>query len=765
MTHEVPAVLPLAQVGGSDRASAGGKAAMLGELRRRGFEVPDGVVLTLVHKVPAGPAPLTETVDEAVLDELDDARTRLGGRVAVRSSAPDEDGTGRSAAGRYVTVLDVADRAGLAAAVRECRASAGSSGAPIAVLVQRMVSADSAGVAFTADPVTGERDLVVIVAGEPGSVTDGGAGRQWRLRGCAGARAAAELDGPAARRLRCRDAPVRPVPRHPSALPDGPLDPPISSPTSLDGAFKPGPDPAPATIREIARIAAAAAEVVGGPTDLEWAVRDGKVHVLQARPMTGLPDPVRWRSPLPGGWLRNFRIGEWLPGPVTPLFESWFVTAVEDGVRRRAAREAGLVMRAPLHVVVHGWYFHAPVGIAPIRALLGVLPRRPDFALGAALVRFRPEWTERLVVRRRFTARWAGEVRPAYDAACDRLAGAVASDPDPAALVEEIDRIADAVAAVVWSLSMVGGFAWKVEAVLAQLLARSIPAVAAVEIAAWLAQPPARAPIAGPPAAVPSLDWYHPVADLRGPAAVPPRRTGPDIDGARTVAGRWRWRRVERLAALAARYSGLREEQAADLPRPWPALRAAVARLGVAAAASGALADPDDVWFLRRDELFGALGGASAAPPDLPARRARWLAGHRLTPPLQLGRLPGPVRGLLPRPAGPVHGALVAGQPASPGRACGAVLVAADLAQAQRLTDGQVLVAPLVTPAWLPVLARAAAVVVDGGTVAAHAAVVCRELGVPMVVATGDATVRLVSGETVVVDGGEGTVRATAPAA
>jgi pyruvate,water dikinase len=86
--------------------------------------------------------------------------------------------------------------------------------------------------------------------------------------------------------------------------------------------------------------------------------------------------------------------------------------------------------------------------------------------------------------------------------------------------------------------------------------------------------------------------------------------------------------------------------------------------------------------------------------------------------------------------------------------------VAADLADAARLDAGQILVTPLVTPAWLPVLARAAAVVVDGGTTAAHAAIVCRELGVPLVVATRDATRRLLDGETITVDGAVGTVTA-----
>ena len=148
-------VLPLTAVGGSGASAVGGKAAWLGALLRADLPVPDGVVLRA--DAPA----------DAALDALDAARERLGGRVAVRSSAADEDLATGSAAGRYLTVLDVTDRAALAAAVAACRASGGAQGAGMAVVVQAQVAADMTGVAFTADPVTGDRDVVVVVAGTP----------------------------------------------------------------------------------------------------------------------------------------------------------------------------------------------------------------------------------------------------------------------------------------------------------------------------------------------------------------------------------------------------------------------------------------------------------------------------------------------------------------------------------------------------------------------------------------------------------------------
>jgi phosphoenolpyruvate synthase/pyruvate phosphate dikinase len=75
-----------------------------------------------------------------------------------------------------------------------------------------------------------------------------------------------------------------------------------------------------------------------------------------------------------------------------------------------------------------------------------------------------------------------------------------------------------------------------------------------------------------------------------------------------------------------------------------------------------------------------------------------------------------------------------------------------------RFQPGEVLVAQATAPAWTPLFARAAAVVTDGGTLAAHASLVAREYGIPAVVATSDATARLADGQIVLVDGSAGMV-------
>ena len=106
--------------------------------------------------------------------------------------------------------------------------------------------------------------------------------------------------------------------------------------------------------------------------------------------------------------------------------------------------------------------------------------------------------------------------------------------------------------------------------------------------------------------------------------------------------------------------------------------------------------------------------------------------------------------------------ALVTGLAASPGEGSGAVRVLHDPAEAKHLRDGEVLVAPMTNPDWVPAMRRAAAVVTDGGGMTCHAAVVARELGVPCVVGTGDATRVLADRTLVTVDGTKGEVRAGA---
>ncbi len=108
-------------------------------------------------------------------------------------------------------------------------------------------------------------------------------------------------------------------------------------------------------------------------------------------------------------------------------------------------------------------------------------------------------------------------------------------------------------------------------------------------------------------------------------------------------------------------------------------------------------------------------------------------------------------------------GVLVQGLAASPGVVTGPVRILRDPQDGYLLQAGEVLVAPMTNPDWVPTLRRAAAVVTDGGGMTCHAAIVSRELGVPAIVGARTATTALRDGELVTVDGARGTVEAAAP--
>jgi pyruvate, water dikinase len=101
---------------------------------------------------------------------------------------------------------------------------------------------------------------------------------------------------------------------------------------------------------------------------------------------------------------------------------------------------------------------------------------------------------------------------------------------------------------------------------------------------------------------------------------------------------------------------------------------------------------------------------------------------------------------------------LLRGLGGAPGRAAGVARVLSTLDDAARLNDGDVLVTHMTSPDWLPLLRRAGAIVTDSGGMTCHAAIVSRELGIPCVVGTGEATSKLRDGEIVTVDAGRGVV-------
>lgn len=495
-------------------------------------------------------------------------------------------------------------------------------------------------------------------------------------------------------------------------------------------------------------------------------------------PLGELTEPVSWEPPAAGAWSRDFRLGEWLGDPVTPLFESWLLTGIEDRMHRDYGELLGVKPPQPTHIVLNGWYFYG----------LNFMPARPAAMLTMMVRHILP----RLLLRPRRTAiafpplarfgvalrerEWRTTVRPRYRALAMEAADRVDS-ATPAQLVDMIDELTDAAGHYFTSLTMVAGYASKAQIPLARFyLAYLAPRIGGshLDLLAGVSDEP---PVAAAHA-VRTLDWAEPTlgeaeaepdpvrvrarhAEARARRSEAEARAVAALQKDPKLLGRFR-----KLLAEAQRYAVVREDLVAEFTVPWPVLRRAVSRLGSTLKGAGAIEHEDDVLFLRRDELVAALDDRSASFGIVAAdRRRQWERQRRLLPPLRLGTMPAMVKRFVESAEQAVRGAAagsihdIVGIPASAGRASGPVRVVHSIAESERVQPGDVLVAPMTAPAWTPLFDRVAAIVTDTGGVAAHASIVAREYGLPAVVGTTNATGRLRDGELVEVDGSAGVVR------
>jgi len=190
----------------------------------------------------------------------------------------------------------------------------------------------------------------------------------------------------------------------------------------------------------------------------------------------------------------------------------------------------------------------------------------------------------------------------------------------------------------------------------------------------------------------------------------------------------------------------------------------------------------DDVFYLRRDEIPVALFDMSSAwavgtsargpkywPREIERRKGIVNALRQWSPPPALGVPPevvtepftimlwGITSDSISAWLGGGEGALK-GFAASPGMVEGSARVITSAADLDQVLEGEILVCPITAPSWGPVFSRIKAAVTDVGGMMSHAAIVCREYGLPAVVGTGFATRNIKTGQKVKVDGNTGTV-------
>jgi rifampicin phosphotransferase len=316
-------------------AEVGGKAAALARLRRASLPIPPWFVIAPQAYEQRDQPHVGQAIAAALRDLPGD------GPLAVRSSAVDEDGADHSFAGQLESYLFVApdqvlDRvadvwaSGFSERVLAYRREHGLSATPIApaVIVQRMIDADVSGVAFAADPIGGSRSTVVISAlfGLGTALVGGDAEADTYRLSHTGESVETRI---ARKSIRHVAAACSPEGVRCESVPDERADRPALS---------------AAQQKRVADLVLAVSRLEKRPQDIEWAIRDDELYLLQSRPITSLAsvaDPAGRRA-----LWDNSNIAESYNGITTPLTFS-FAQRAYQGAYRQFCR----LMKVPPSVI------------------------------------------------------------------------------------------------------------------------------------------------------------------------------------------------------------------------------------------------------------------------------------------------------------------------------------------------------------------------------------------------------------------------------
>src|SRR5215207_4088082 len=844
---------------------AGGKGANLGELITAGLDVPPGFcVTTVAYRRSVVEAGLAEAIKEALRDvrtddpasaevasaqitvlfedlllsdDLREAilaayRTLGAPAVAVRSSASTEDLPGASFAGQQATSLNVRDEEELLAAVRRCWASLWSARAiayrerqgfshlrsAVAVVIQHLVPAEVSGILFTANPVSGARDEIVVNAafglGEAvvGGLTTPDSFTLDRKTLAVKERQTGRQEMETV--LTERGTTERPLGQERAA------------PSTLSDA----------QLAQLGELGGNVERHFGVPQDIEWAYAGGRFRVLQARPITNLPPAplkdVRWEPPFPdSAWWRR-QVVENLPEPLSPLFDELYL------------RE-GLELSLGTMMVVFRWtsfrleditdrpFFTTVNGYAYSRANYKLSWRTVPIILRAVIDEFR-------ILLREAPAYWREQALPSYLATIERWKATEPANTPDEDLLEGVRELALEDARYWFACALVIGDAKITDALLGRFLTVAVPGRGltsgmflrgfpspTVEAEAELeglaerirASDELRALVAATPAAgllealrstaigqtwlaafaqyldryghqIYNLDFVVPTqADdplpvlLSLKAMVQQAGHDPRARQRAIVAERdtlveetvrsldpLRLKLFRILLGWAQRFGPYREQALFYMGAGWPTLRRLALELGRRLVERGSLLAAEDVFFLETSELREATTArvADQARPKLAhlARERRELreARKRLHPPpvvppghkLRFG--PIDMSAWETQRHNEPTGAILSGFAVSPGRVSAPASVIHSPSDFSRMEPGTILVCPTTTPAWTPLFSQASGLVTDVGGVLAHGSIVAREYGIPAVLGTGQASQRIRHGQSVTVDGDRGEV-------
>lgn len=777
-------VLSFSELDKSSRPFAGGKGGMLAKMFQDGYPVPAGFVVLpfAFHEERLHPEAWNKI--QVYLNAL--RKKYKGTLFAVRSSALSEDSATASFAGEFETVLNVKTDEEVREAIYTVHRSRQSERVKaysmvqgmeeahqIAIVVQRMVLSEISGVLFTADPITGSHVNMVgnYVFGFGEQLVSGEANaHSFKF--------------------------VRPK-----------------------GKYE-GPDQFKEYAAQLYKLAARLEKELDGPQDIEWAVADGKLHLLQSRPITtlkpGNPDTYEWNDSLAGDFLWvNTNIGEAIPDVMTPF--TWRVIRSLDEEQSMIPGfyliSGNICGRAYTNIslrfsVVSALGINVKRAIETNREVFGQMPEQMSIPVYPF---------SRLYLITNVVPRLIHVVKN-FIKALFNISQYLKSTPDWCRrMTKRINQVKTRGELLLlwkcelqpytfkaWWALMAGGS----KTVLAMTLKKELTKLAGIEDANALlsnlrgsAELASLGPIVGIAKIIKGemsredylqryghrgphefeLSMPHPAedADWLDKQIEEFIKTDADVEGMLQrqheqyedawqhfrvcFPGKIKW--LEKNLAKAAAAARLREAARSEFIRVFRVNRAFALRAGELAGIG------EDVFFLYLDEVQKLLAGDETAVKHIPARRKTYHRYKALPP------YPSVIRGRFnpfqwatdPNrrsdyydaaiPYIPADSETLRGFAGAAGRVEGIVRILTKPEEGETLQPGEILVASTTNVGWTPLFPKAAAIITDIGAPLSHAAIVARELGIPAVVGCGNATTRLKTGDRVIVDGGQGLVQ------
>ncbi len=768
------------------QALAGGKGGMLARLFQNGYPVPEGFIV--FPSAFEGEQLRGQAWDE-IRAALSAQRSHHEGALfAVRSSAVGEDSASASYAGAFETVLnrktdqEIKDalatvvRSRLSERVRAYRSAQGMDQAQqIAVVVQVMVPSDLSGVLFTADPLTGSFTAMVgnYVQGLGEKLVSGEANASSFT----------------------------------FTRPKGKYD---------------GPEPMRKYTAELYRYAARLERELGSPQDIEWAVAEEKVYLLQARPITTLIgenlDTYAINESLAEDalWV-NANVGEAIPDVMTPLswsfireldnealvipgYYSWSGNICGRSYSNVSRRVSAVIALSGKRAGQSMWQLFSTIfGQIPEHIALPIHP----FARGQLLKQVPPKAlyvVRNLLVASRRMPRFLADT----PAQCDRIREQISSATTQKELLAIWKNDLQLATKRAWWGLLAGG---SKDMLALNLKKKLTPLVGPEDANTLLSHLRGNAELAslGPVLGITRMikgeiseqDYVRQYGH-RGPhefelslpdpvedAAYLQRQreayaaVGTDVEeillkqqthyeeALRRFQQRYprksKW--LSKQIANAAAGARLREAARSEFTRVYRVVRAFALKAGEVTGIG------QDIFFLYIGEVEALLAGHAEAIKHIPARKANYEKYQTLPPfpPIIRGRFnpftwaKDPERRLDYYDATALEERQAAsetlqGYAGAAGRVEGRVRVLHSPEEGEQLQPGEILVATTTNVGWTLLFPKAAAIITDVGAPLSHAAIVARELGIPAVVGCGNATTRLKTGDWVIVDGGQGRV-------